>query len=174
VHFEHLPYTYPPYNATQPSYIPNVVTGAQYYYARVPIGGASAFPATCGLGAGPEHSYWWRSCPEATAMRFRADTCPSPSGIDTVLDLRHGAGVGNVCNDDQTGCIAGTRTSYIVTTLPAGAGLHTLTMDTYTAPPAGAAYSMVINEVIIGRAPVATPARPWCSARGERPRGGQG
>ncbi|MBI5516821.1 MAG: hypothetical protein HY909_23755 [Deltaproteobacteria bacterium] len=159
VHFEHLPYTFPPYSDAQPSYIPNVVTGGQYRYTRVPIAGASAYPATCGLGAGPEHAYWWRSCPEATAVRFRANTCPSIAVTDTVLDLRHGSGAAGACNDDQTGCVAGTRSSYIDTTLPVGAGLHVLTMDTYAAPPMGSSYSMVINEVIIGRGPWSAPPR---------------
>jgi hypothetical protein len=147
VHFQHLPLT----TNGAVDYIPNVVTAGNYNFVRRPFVGPGTVNTTCGGGAGPEDTFWWRSCPEAAAVAIRADTCGTPSPTDTIIDIRHATGAAGVCNDDAGSyCSNNTVASNVSQTLPAGAGLHTLTMDTYRDPAAGALYYLVINPIIIG------------------------
>jgi hypothetical protein len=147
VHFQHLPLT----TNGAVEYIPAVVTAGPYSFVRRPFVGPGTVNTTCGGGVGPEDTFWWRSCPEATATTLRASTCGTATPTDTVLDVRHASGAVGVCNDDSAAnCANNTVASYVTQALPAGAGLHTLTMDTYRDPAAGALYYLYINPVIIG------------------------
>ena len=93
--------------------------------------GSSEIAGTCG-GAGPEVSYWWRSCTADQGGRIFAHTCTARTNFDTVLYLRGGNPAGDACNDDDSAFCATTPTrSRIVGSVPAGAGLHTFTVDGY-------------------------------------------
>ena len=132
-------------------YIPNVVTGGSYSFARRPFVTPGSVNTTCGGGAGPEDTFWWRSCPEAGAVTIRANTCGTPTPTDTIIDIRHASGAAGVCNDDAGSvCSSNTVASNVTQSLPAGAGLHTLTMDTYRDPAVGSLYYLTINPIIIG------------------------
>ena len=171
VHLQHLPIS----TNGDVQYIPGTVTAGLYNVFRHPFVTPGTVATTCGGGAGPEDSYWWRSCPEVAAgVTFRANTCSTPAGVDTVLDLRHGTGDPGLCNDDAgTVCPGNSVASSVSGTLPGGAGIHVLTMDTYTAPAAGALYYLAINPSIIASWPRrAQPAGGVCLARGEARLGG--
>ena len=92
--------------------------------------GTSTAP-NCACSGGPENGYFWVTCPDNTAtVPFYASTCGGATW-DTVLDQRSAARTTSVstCNDD-TGVSfpCGTR-STLGSTIPAGAGLHTLLVD---------------------------------------------
>jgi hypothetical protein len=147
IHFQHLPLT----TNGAVEYIPNVVTGGGYNFVRRPFALPGTVATTCGGGAGPEDTFWWRSCPDAAAVGLRADTCGTASTVDTVIDVRHASGATGVCNDDAgSACGNSSVWSTVSQTLPAGAGLHTLTLDTYRDPVAGSLYYLEINPIIIG------------------------
>jgi hypothetical protein len=101
------------------------------------ISNTSGTAGTCG-GNGGEASYWWVECPNSSGGRFIATTCsPVNQGFNTVLYLRHGDGAPEVCNNDNTSCPNGPRTSALDTTVVRGGGIHALTLDTFdTAGPA--------------------------------------
>ncbi|MEZ4407046.1 MAG: hypothetical protein R3A52_11285 [Polyangiales bacterium] len=169
VHFEHLPVT----TVGGVYYLPQATTGAQFYNRYYFPPTAGSISTICGAGGrGPEHSFWWRTCPAQAARAFTASTCfgANTELRDTVLELRHGTGAGTFCNDDVgTACSVSTASS-INATLPAGAGLHTLDFDLYSTPTAGVYSSVIINAVIIGdaRAPLA-PARRLFTPAPARP-----
>jgi hypothetical protein len=74
---------------------------------------------------GPENVYWWTSCPDFAGGTFTATTCKLTTW-DTVLILQVPRGGLQVCADDDPSC---GRQSTLTSTLPAGAGLHVLTID---------------------------------------------
>lgn len=170
LHFEHLPVT----TVGSVNYLPQAATGEQFYNRYYFQPAAGSISTTCGAGGrGPEHSFWWRTCPSQPPVRLTANTCYGAREElrDTVLELRNGTGSGTLCNDDQgTSCTLST-TSKFVTTLPAGAGLHTVTFDLYSIPASGVYSSVVFNEIIItdSRRPegdsVGARSVPWCSVR---------
>jgi hypothetical protein len=80
--------------------------------------------STCG-SAGPENTYWWKTCPEFAGGTLTASTCTRATW-DTVLYLTNGSGTGGGCADDD--CATQSNLSSMVT---AGAGVHTLTVDGY-------------------------------------------
>ncbi|MEZ4394476.1 MAG: MXAN_6577-like cysteine-rich protein [Polyangiales bacterium] len=98
--------------------------------------GTSTAP-NCGCSGGPENGYFWVTCPNSTATPFYASSCGGATW-DTVLDQRSAARGTSVsaCNDD-TGFTCGTR-STLVSTIPAGAGLHSLLVDGCGSSGAGA------------------------------------
>ncbi len=149
IHFQHLPIT----TNGAVEYVPNVVSGSQYSFSRRPFVTPGTVNTTCGgTGIGPEDTFWWRSCPEVTAgTRLRAHSCYTPTPIDTIIDVRNGSGAAGLCNDDAgSGCSGNSASARVDLTLPGGAGIHTLTLDTYREPAAGSLYYLVINEIIIG------------------------
>jgi len=85
---------------------------------------------TCRSGAAPENTFYWYTCAGSTGGAFTANTCGGTTNYDTVIDQRSAArAVVGVCNDD--GCAASRST--ISSTIPAGAGLHTLYVDGFVA-----------------------------------------
>ncbi len=92
-------------------------------------GTGTSTSATCSCTGGPDNSYWWITCPSATAATFYASSCGTTTTIDNEIEQRSpGRTAGaNVCNDD-TGFVCGAR-STLTSTLPAGAGLHTVIAD---------------------------------------------
>jgi hypothetical protein len=102
---------------------PQPVTGA--------TSGTGQIAGVCG-GAGPEVSYWWRSCSADLGGRYFFHTCTTATNFDTVLYLRGGNTAGDSCNDDDAAfCSTATTRSRILGSVPAGAGLHVLTLDGY-------------------------------------------
>nr|MBK7070584.1 hypothetical protein [Deltaproteobacteria bacterium] len=92
-------------------------------------GTGTSTSGSCTCTGGPDNSYWWVSCPSATAATFYATSCGTTTTIDNEVEQRSpGRTAGpNVCNDD-TGFVCGAR-STLTSTLPAGAGLHTVIAD---------------------------------------------
>jgi hypothetical protein len=94
-------------------------------------GGTGQIAGVCG-GAGPEVSYWWRSCSADAGGRYFFHTCTTATNFDTVLYLRGGNTSGDACNDDDAAfCSNAPTRSRLLGSVPAGAGLHVLTLDGY-------------------------------------------
>jgi len=126
VHFQHLPVGTATVQLARTEGVTTTVVGT--------LTGTSQVAATCGNnGAGPETTGWLVTCPTYAGGAFNATTA-GDQRTDTVLDQRSAArSTVSVCNDD---------TSYfqsaLGTTLPAGAGLHTVYVDSFNAAlPAG-------------------------------------
>lgn len=114
--------------------------------ASTPAGTVGAAPAGrvnlgCTAG-GPEHTFYWYTCPTATGGMFSATTCGRASWDTSIVQYSPGrAAPGpSVCNDD-----ACSTQSSMTSTIAAGAGLHTFYVDTYTSRAPGA-YSVQISR----------------------------
>jgi hypothetical protein len=115
----------------------------------LPAGMGTRMGTTAGTGivssceaAGPENSYWWRTCPDYAGGAFQASTCHGAT-FDTILSVqipRNGGGIS--CADDDLAC--GVQ-STISATVPAGAGIQALTIDSSTPSNAGA-YSITYTR----------------------------
>jgi hypothetical protein len=102
--------------------------------------GTGTLTQSCG-GSGPENTYYFISCPVFPGGSFSASTCGNATW-DTVLDQRSATrSPVEVCNDDTCGL-----QSAITSTLPAGAGLHTLYVDGL----GGASGAYTLNVVFSG------------------------
>lgn len=88
--------------------------------------GAGSIAGACGGSAAGEVTWWWRTCPESVGGPFSASTC-SRAVWDTLIYLRNASGGGDACNDDTCSI-----QSTISGTVPAGAGLHTFTVDGFS------------------------------------------
>jgi hypothetical protein len=88
--------------------------------------GSGTASGACGGASAGESTWWWRTCPEFGGGAFSATTCGRASW-DTLLYVRSGGGAGDACNDDACGL-----QSTINGSIPAGAGLHTFTVDGYS------------------------------------------
>ena len=121
VHFQHLPAG----NGAAVRHNPGA-TAANLSGSTSGTGTSTAPNCTC--SGGPENSYFWVTCPDATAVPFFASTCGGGT-TDTVLDQRSAARSTSVsaCNDDTNSVCA--LQSTLTSTIPAGAGLHTLLVD---------------------------------------------
>ncbi len=112
--------------------------------AGITVGTGRVTAASC-TSAGAENTYYWYTCSASTGGTFTASTCGRASW-DTELEQRSAGrttpGVG-VCNDDGGGT-CGVQSS-VTTTIPAGAGLHTLYVDGYLATSAGA-YTVSVSR----------------------------
>jgi len=92
--------------------------------------GAGTLSGSCAAGAAPENSHFFTTCPANPAQTLHASTCPSAGGAaayDSVIYQRSAGRAGDVCNDDS-GAACGTRSS-TTSAIPAGAGLHVITVD---------------------------------------------
>ncbi len=131
IRFEHLPVSttsltlLPQGNSTQ--------TG-------VLSGSSNVVSATCG-GAGPEATFWWRTCRAQGAGTLTAETCDT-ANFDTVLHLANGNGF-SACNDNSCGL-----QSRLTATYTDASRLHTLHVDNFltTAPTGGARFTVRINR----------------------------
>jgi hypothetical protein len=74
-----------------------------------------------------ENTYYWYTCGASAVGTFAASTCGRATW-DTVLEQRSAARPANACNDDGVGLGCGLRSS-ISSSIPAGAGIHTLYVD---------------------------------------------
>jgi hypothetical protein len=102
--------------------------------------GTGTLTQSCG-GSGPENTYYFISCPVFPGGSFSASTCGNATW-DTVLDQRSATrSPVESCNDDTCGL-----QSAITSTLPAGAGLHTLYVDGL----GGASGAYTLNVVFSG------------------------
>ena len=101
--------------------------------------GAPSVFAACGFGGnGPEHWWSWTTCPADAGGTFTASTC-SAATWDTMLSVRNGGGTSG-CADDTCG-----NQSNVSLAIPAGSGLHVLTLDGYFAAESGA-YSITVSR----------------------------
>jgi hypothetical protein len=134
IHFQHLPVGNGP-------------------IAALPAGGTAPTGTTAGTGrvapacsvsglSGPENTYYWYTCGAATGGAFSASTCGRATW-DTLLEQRSALRTANICNDDGSGGTCG-RQSTVTSTIPAGAGIHTLYVDGFGS--ASGAYSVAINR----------------------------
>lgn len=122
-----------------------------------PTGSSTVTGTTSGVGrinsgvcsGGPENTYFFATCPSFAATAFQASTCGTTTTYDASLEQRSaGRAPVSIANDDSCGLqpsIAGT--------IPAGAGLHTINMDSCSA--AGGAYQL---RLLFGACTVPTTA----------------
>jgi hypothetical protein len=130
IHFQHLPVG----NGAIAQITP--MTGMQSFMGTT--GGTGVVNSSCGSG-GPENTYWFTTCPTFTSTQFSASTCGTTTW-DTSLDQRSATRTPvSVCNDDSCGL-----QSSVSSTLPAGAGLHTLYVDGFNSMTSGA-YTVNVN-----------------------------
>jgi len=134
IHFQHLPVGNGP-------------------IAALPAGGTAPTGTTAGTGrvapacsvsglSGPENTYYWYTCGAATGGAFSASTCGRATW-DTLLEQRSALRTANICNDDGSGGTCG-RQSTVTSTIPAGAGIHTLYVDGFGIM--SGAYSVAITR----------------------------
>ena len=116
LHFQHLPVG----NGTVTQL--TTLSGSQTVTGTT--SGTSAITTSCGSGLGPENTYWFVTCPSFTATIFSATTCSATDTWDTVLEQRSATRVVTACNDNTCGL-----RSSVGSTIPAGAGLHSLYVD---------------------------------------------
>jgi len=144
LHVEHLPIT----ASGTLAYTPQARDNSFYGFSQSLVGTSTVSTSCGGGGAGPEHSLWWRSCPSTASSPLRVSTCVASTNpiFDTVLDLRHASGVVGLCNDDvgTTACPRSGNASILNVTVPAGAGLHVITADSYSATQTGI-YELQLN-----------------------------
>ena len=136
IHFQHLPVGNGPIAALAAG--TTIPTGTTAGTGRV-------VAEACDGGNSPENTYYWYTCQAATGGAFSASTCGRATW-DTVLEQRSALRGANICNDDNTGGCG--RQSTVTSTIPAGAGIHTLYVDGYTNAFIGSsgAYSVVITR----------------------------
>jgi hypothetical protein len=102
-------------------------------------GTTSGYTSSCG-GSGPEHAFWWVTCPESiTTTTLTASTCGRATW-NTVLSVVQGSAAA-VCDDN--GC-APTQQSTLSAPIPAGSGIHALFIDGFGG--AVGAYSLLVNR----------------------------
>jgi hypothetical protein len=89
--------------------------------------------------AAAENSYWWPTCPDFAGGSFTAATCGG-TAFDSVVSLQIPKTGAAICNDDACGF-----QSRVTAAVPAGAGLHVLSVDGSTGRQAGA-YSMTVTR----------------------------
>lgn len=101
--------------------------------ALLPPGTGTAYGTTQGRGgvnlcqaSGAENSYWWSSCPFYAGGTLSASTCNAGTRFDTVLTLQIPGTSVVSCADDDPSCGVQSKLS---ASIPAGAGLHVLTLD---------------------------------------------
>jgi len=118
LHFHHLP--------MGSGGLTNLATtaGVTQSIMATPVG-VSAVTSTC-CSSGPEHTFWWVTCPAFASQSFTATTCGGAAFM-TELDQQSATRVPiSVCNGASVAC--GSQ-SLVQSTLPAGAGLSTLYLD---------------------------------------------
>lgn len=103
--------------------------------------GAGTLSQSCGAnGPGPENTYWFVTCPSFTRTSVTASVCGGATW-DTVVEQRSSNRTDEVCVDDTSGCGVSSVTP---TTVPEGAGLHTIYVDSYRTTDLGA-YSLAVS-----------------------------
>lgn len=103
-------------------------------------GGTGRLTSSCGSG-GPENSYYWHTCAAATGGSFSASTCSRASWDTSLAQASGNRTVTPVaCNDDACGL-----QSTLTTTIPAGAGIHTVTVDGFSSSSSGT-YTVAITR----------------------------
>jgi hypothetical protein len=127
VHFEHAPVGRGP--ATLLANDATMVTGML-------TGTGSLFECDA---AGADNSYYWASCQGAAGGAFKAATCDGTM-FDSVLALNIPRTAAAICADD--GC---KFQSLLTTVLPAGAGLHVLTVDS-SSPVNSGPYTLTVER----------------------------
>ncbi|MBL8600887.1 MAG: hypothetical protein JNK72_03090 [Myxococcales bacterium] len=91
---------------------------------------ASAITGAC-CSTGPEDTFYGITCPNSGALAFTASTCGSTL-TNTTLDQRSAVRApAAVCNDSGTGQGCGIQGA-VTSTIPGGAGLHVLYVDSCT------------------------------------------
>jgi hypothetical protein len=130
--------------------VSGAIGSATIHFQHAPVGNQLAFMTagtgskmgtTSGMGAihvceasGPDSSYWWNSCPTYPGGAFSATTC-NQAMFDTILSLHVPRTDLISCADDDPSC---GNQSTLTNTVPAGAGINVLTVDSSTASNAGA------------------------------------
>lgn len=114
--------------------------------ASTPGGTVAAAPVGrvnlgCNAG-GQEHTFYWYTCGAATGGNFTASTCGRATWDTSLVQYSPGrtAPGAGVCNDD-----ACSLQSSMTSAIPAGPGLHTFYVDTFTARVPGA-YTVSISR----------------------------
>ena len=118
--------------------------------AQLPQGTTTQTGTTSGVGTlyacdagGPENTYWWSTCPADQGGAFTASTCNGSSittDFDTMLSLQMPGSDAVLCDDDSC-----SFQSTIGTTVPAGAGLHAISVDGFSSSKLGS-YSLAVTR----------------------------
>jgi len=82
-----------------------------------------------------ENSYWWSTCPAYAGGAFTATTCNTGTTFDTILNVQIPKTETTSCGDDDPNCGV---LSTLGATIPAGAGIHVMTLDGDTVNSVGA------------------------------------
>ncbi len=127
LHIQHYPVGNGPVVAITPTTTMANATGT--------TAGTGTIGGSCGGAGSPENTYYFTTCPTATAQLFHATTCGGATW-DTLIYQQSNGRAGDVCNDDQ-GYVCGARSS-VTSQIPAGANLHTITVDGFGTGSAGA------------------------------------
>jgi hypothetical protein len=118
IHFQHLPVGNGPL-AALPAGTNATAAGT--------TSGAGVYTTTCGYSTGPDNTYYWQTCPAYAGGAFSASLCGA-AAWDTILEQRSATRAPvAVCNDDSCSSLQ----SAVGSTIPAGAGIHTLVIDGY-------------------------------------------
>lgn len=104
--------------------------------------GTGAVTGSC-TSNGPENTYYWYTCAAATSGTFTASTCGRATWDTSLHQSSAARAVVNVCNDDVGGTCS--LRSSITSTIPAGAGIHTLHVDGALTTSVGA-YSVAVTR----------------------------
>ncbi|MEZ4411031.1 MAG: MXAN_6577-like cysteine-rich protein, partial [Polyangiales bacterium] len=117
VHFQHLPVGGTTFALSRTVGVTQTYTGT--------LTGANQLTTSCN-GRGPERTGWLVTCPSFAGGAMNLTTC-GDQRTDTVLEQRSAARtVVSACNDDS--CNLQSR---LATTVPSGAGLHTVYVDSF-------------------------------------------
>jgi hypothetical protein len=104
--------------------------------------GTGRITASCNT-AGAENTYYWFTCGTSMGGTFTASTCARATWDTSLHQLSAARASGVVCNDDVGGTCS--LRSSITSTIPAGAGIHTLYVDGAFAASAGA-YTVAVSR----------------------------
>jgi hypothetical protein len=107
----------------------------------------SAGAMSMNTGAGPEQTFFWRTCPEYVGGPFTATTCSAGTTLNPLLYVAHpNSATGSDCDDDNSACVTGTQMMLNAilphptgtpATVPAGAALHVFVVDSVLATGTG-------------------------------------
>jgi len=119
----------------------------------LPAGSSTPSGSTSGAGrvnlgcnaGGPENTYYWYTCASSPAGTFSASTCGRASWDTSLTQYSPARSTPGamVCNDDACP-LSRPQQSFVVATIPAGAGIHALYIDGFGL--ASGAYTLAVQR----------------------------
>ncbi len=105
--------------------------------------GTGRIASAC-CSTGPEDTYYWYTCPSTFARGFTASTCDRAMWNTSLTQVSPGRATPSACNDDVGGLCA--QRSTLLSTTPAGAGIHALYVDGCGSSGASGEYSVSVSR----------------------------